>query len=424
MSVARKLFTNALPAHALIAILSVSPYAAYGHDDFEYHNSDVADDHALNLDELTEFSDTYARDNPPLNIDTSKAPPVYVQVDDKGRPFNLELSHDKKNGYSLVKRYLTGNELAEMRATFKGRGSKAPTPAMKKLLEIFDEGPDVVLVDESTPPSPFPEVGLENLQNGAGADERLIDTASVKSSYRAMDENDPASTQINAATSSTCPIPSSFIMSATSSSKEGSVKEPTSSRPPGTNTQWIVMDFFSTDLRASGSHVPVVSFWKPTLHGWGTFFGDNGLSQVACPNGYPGSRYTTQIEGWYQLAGDDENWQSQTFNGSNSCGVEMYDGPVSVAWFSQPKYRLEMHANTDHWVAYRIWVNQNPMVASWSVLADWVALDVEESGSWTSPYTLDTTAEGIFIGPTETSLPSDGGHPMSVTVTNADCGWF
>jgi hypothetical protein len=176
-------------------------------------------------------------------------------------------------------------------------------------------------------------------------------------------------------------------------------------------------------------HSPITLFYDDVLQGWGGFFGNN--SGAYDPQGnYVGcgstALFNSQIEGWYQLPGwapppgtpGNANWRSKTFNGSNSCGNEMYDG-----WpYANPYYRITMHANTGKWVGYQI---EQKVSGVWQILTPWKSLQVT-SAPWPwianppvpSVPPLDSSNEGIRISTT------DGAPNWIVFVKNLDCGWF
>ncbi|MBK8993489.1 MAG: hypothetical protein IPM40_18285 [Gammaproteobacteria bacterium] len=197
------------------------------------------------------------------------------------------------------------------------------------------------------------------------------------------------------AVSSTCPLPANFNMSGLSNGQAyGSQQSLTSNRPVGTSTQWIVFEFYTKNYRGAGTHSPTTLFFDEALQGWGGFFGDNHGSSAGCGTT---ALFNSQIEGWYQLLGwgppANSNWRSQTFNGSNSCGNEMYDG-----WpYANPYYRITMHANTSYWVGYQI---ERKVSGVWQILTPWKSLQVT-SVNWLygppSVPPLDVSNEGIRV---------------------------
>ncbi|MBK6278956.1 MAG: hypothetical protein IPF57_12835 [Gammaproteobacteria bacterium] len=232
------------------------------------------------------------------------------------------------------------------------------------------------------------------------------------------------------AVSSTCPLPANFNMSGLSNGQAyGSQYSLTSNRPAGTSTQWVVFEFYTKNYRGMPIHSPITLFYDDVLQGWGGFFGNN--SGAYDPQGnYVGcgstALFNSQIEGWYQLPGwapppgtpGNANWRSKTFNGSNSCGNEMYDG-----WpYANPYYRITMHANTGKWVGYQI---EQKVSGVWQILTPWKSLQVT-SAPWPwianppvpSVPPLDSSNEGIRISTT------DGAPNWIVFVKNLDCGWF
>ncbi|MBK6278954.1 MAG: hypothetical protein IPF57_12825 [Gammaproteobacteria bacterium] len=223
------------------------------------------------------------------------------------------------------------------------------------------------------------------------------------------------------AVSSTCPLPANFNMSGLSNGQAyGSQQSLTSNRPVGTSTQWIVFEFYTKNYRGAGTHSPTTLFFDEALQGWGGFFGDNHGSSAGCGTT---ALFNSQIEGWYQLLGwgppANSNWRSQTFNGSNSCGNEMYDG-----WpYANPYYRITMHANTSYWVGYQI---ERKVSGVWQILTPWKSLQVT-SVNWLygppSVPPLDVSNEGIRVASTDIVPPAP---PVSwiVFVKNLDCGWF
>jgi len=228
------------------------------------------------------------------------------------------------------------------------------------------------------------------------------------------------------AVASTCPLPANFNMSGLADGRAwGTQFSLTSSRPSGASTQWVVFEFYTKNYRGVGVHSPIRLFFAKELQGWGGFFGDNHVSSAGCGST---ALFNSQIEGWYQLTGwgpqPSANWRSKTFNGSNSCGNEMYDG-----WpYANPHYRITMHANTSKWVGYQIEKKVNGV---WQMLTPWKSLQVTSAPwPWDPPNPpvpsvppLDSNNEGIQVASTDILPPLP---PVSwiVFVKNLDCGWF
>ena len=229
------------------------------------------------------------------------------------------------------------------------------------------------------------------------------------------------------AASSTCPLPANFNMSGLSNGTAwGAQFALTSSRPPGVSTQWVVFEFYTKNYRGVGVHSPITLFFDQKLQGWGGFIGDNHGSSAGCGST---ALFNSQIEGWYQLLGwepppppavqGNANWRSKTFNGSSSCGNEMYDGWPSA----NPYYRITMHANTSYWVGYQI---ERKVNGAWQMLTPWKSLQVTSAPwPWDPPNPpipsvppLDNSNEGIQVA------TIDGAANWIVFVKNLDCGWF
>jgi hypothetical protein len=222
------------------------------------------------------------------------------------------------------------------------------------------------------------------------------------------------------ASTSSCPLPSNFSIVANEDGEAvGFAKVADTNRPPEATTQWIVFDFFTRGYRLAGSHMPIALFHEDTMHGWGSFIGDNHASPAGCG---ASSRFNSQIEGWIQYGTPPQppssTWQSYTF--SSSCGNVMYDGPVMIVpgYLHVPRYRMEMHSSTGHWVAYRIW-EWKLSLYDWEVLTEWTALDVD-TGNWAFPPPIfNNAAEGIFI------IATDGNPiPWQIHIYSTQCGWF
>lgn len=228
-----------------------------------------------------------------------------------------------------------------------------------------------------------------------------------------------------AATSSgsTCTLPSFFsIVSNGDTIPLGNIKVLNTNRPPDTDTQWLVYDFYTIGYRNAGAHMPNVMFHEDVLHGWGAFIGDNHGSPYGCG---ASSRFNSQIEGWVQYAPapppgtTTSTWQSYTF--ASSCGNEMYDGPAIIApGFYAPKYRMEIQASTGHWVQYRILQYKNVFGSGWGwhVLTNYTVLDVD-TGNWAHPYVFNNSAQGIYMGSTKSAAV-----PWSIYISGVQCGWF
>ncbi len=293
-------------------------------------------------------------------------PPVYLDVDSKGNIYRLKAVQDNLGNYTFSNELMTQSSLNEISAER-----------------------DVI---------------LQNLED--------IDLP-IES----------ANQSISAAPTSTCPLPVVFsIVGDSNGAASGFAKVADTYRPPGVTTQWIVFDFATINYRGIGSHMPINPFHEEIVHGWGGFIGDNHLSPKGCGSS---AIFNSQIEAWILLdPGEDPNeptdvWQAQVFNGSNSCGNEMYDGWI---WYYNigvfPRYRMEMQASTGHWVAYRI-LELNLATYSWDVLTDWRSLDVD-TGTWpVPPPVFNDAAEGIFIFATDAPT-----GPWSINIVNTQCGWF
>jgi hypothetical protein len=303
---------------------------------------------------------------PPSAI--TQDPPVYLDVDSKGNVYAKNITVTKDGTYNISDVILTEIELAEIEKTR-----------------------NVVFRD------------IENNQ--------------------ISDEPDQNSMLLG---STSCPLPPSFSISGTNNGPVSGVQDKYyTSRPGGATTQWLVFDFHTVNFRNAGTHMFMPLFWDDVLHGWGAFIGDNHEGN-GCGSS---SRFNSQIEGWIQtdpqttppddpIPGPD--WQSYTFNGSNSCGNEMYDGKIYVYPNFIPRYRFEMQASTGHWVAYRIQQRFNGS-STWQTLTDWKALDTD-TGSYTySPLNWLSGTEGIFIGALNGSATAGS---WSVNMYNVDCGWF
>lgn len=287
--------------------------------------------------------------------------PLYINEDSKGNLYRIELKQDKAGVYDIIEIPVTDEEIKRLEA----------------------DGQKILITPDS-----------ESLSKGAVA-----------------------------AMSSSCPVPANFNLSISSNgSVYGTQSFLSTNRPSNTTTQWVVFEFFTKSYRGAGSHIPIVPFFKDALHGWGGFIGDNHGSSFGCG---PNATFNSQIEGWYQLppappSGQTTfSWRSKTFNGSNSCGNEMYDGWPGA----NPYYRLIMHANTGKWVAYQI---EKKVGGQWQAHTSWKALQVtSQNWPYNTPNTpnappppLDTSSEGILVGPTP------GVTNAIVFVKNFDCGWF
>ncbi len=218
-----------------------------------------------------------------------------------------------------------------------------------------------------------------------------------------------------AAMASSCPIPANFNISNLNGNVYGNgsaLVQNNTGRPANVTTQWAVFEFFTRSYRGSESHLFMPLFFKDTLQGWGGFIGDNHLSPQKCS---PNALFNSQIEGWYQKpnAGppDGANWQSKTFNGSNSCGSEMYDG---YPW-ANPYYRMVMHASTGKWVGYQI---DRKVGSTWVPHTTWKTLQVTSQPWDYGTPSLDDTAEGIAIAATT------GNPNWNIFIKNFNCGWF
>lgn len=301
-------------------------------------------------------------------------PPVFLDVDSDGNVYTQKITLTKSGTYDIAKRLVTISELNEINLT------------------------------------------------------RTIIYREMESSnsLSSVSEQSPM-----ALGSTSCPLDPSFSIVASGNypvQATGGITAPNTSRPVGATTQWLVFDFYTTNYRGRGSHMPLALFHENVLHGWGAFIGDNHAS-IRWDGSYAGcgssSRFNSQIEGWIQTVEPDPSepddlWQSYTFNGSNSCGNEMYDGKIYVSPSFIPRYRFEMQTSTGHWVSYRI-LQRFTGSATWQTLTDWKTLDVD-TGNWQfMPLQWLTGTEGILMGAT----PSRAGTgSWSINMFNVDCGWF
>jgi len=240
----------------------------------------------------------------------------------------------------------------------------------------------------------------------------------------------------NKSSTSVCPLPGSFslvkdINTPANQQSLGSQKFLNTNRPPNTGTQWLVFDFFTFNFRGSTHMVNMLFFKEPlvnqTLHGWGNILGDN--HNGGTPRGSAGcgsnSRFNSEVEAWYQIipsnTGNTAYWQSAVF--SQTCGAEMFDGPVTINagtpsepdYQHFPRYRLELHANTSHWVAYRIWRFTG---SNWIIHTPWKGIDVDSANWIGGTVNFDNNAEGILIA------AINAGSNWSFIVNNVQCGWF
>jgi hypothetical protein len=217
------------------------------------------------------------------------------------------------------------------------------------------------------------------------------------------------------AAASSCPLPSSFTIAGDANGEPVSEQVfPSTNRPPGANTQWIVFDFFTYSYRGSNAHMPVVLRFKDVIHGWGAFFGENSGSSQGCG---ASSEFNTQIQGWVQQPPfpgwnpdvdppppPGPTWQSLAYKGS--CGTELYDGPAwdpVTSW--TPRYRMTIHSASSHWAAYQ--VQEWFAYTGWSVVTPWTALDTDQpdlpppdgtGANWLyPPPPYDQSSTGIFI---------------------------
>ncbi len=235
-----------------------------------------------------------------------------------------------------------------------------------------------------------------------------------------------------AATASSCPIPANFNISKINGTVYGNAPElvqNNTGRPASATTQWAVFEFYTKNYRGGGSHLFMSLFSQDELQdpydlqGWGGFIGDNHGGHDVLGN-YTGcgsnALFNSQIEGWYQRPGygpaSGANYQSKTFNGSNSCGSEMYDG-----WpWANPYYRMVMHASTGNWVGYQI---DRKVGSTWVPHTSWKTLQVTSQPWDYGTPALDNTAEGIAMAATN-SPPELDWQNWYIFVKNFSCGWF
>jgi len=306
-------------------------------------------------------------------------PPVYMNVDSKGNVYRTKLYRRKNGTYEISDEIVPPETLAKIHST--------RTVYLEDL----------------------------NSQNGSRWQQQGRDKSST----------------------SACPLPTSFTLAGLNGQVYGSQKRLSTNRPAGTTTQWLVYDFWTTNFRQSRSHAGNILFFKEapnlpnaSLHGWGNIIGDNHGSPYGCGSS---SRFNSEIEAWYQLIKTyDSNgnlvntpdWQSKVF--PQTCGREMYDGRVLVNtgipgephYVFYPKYRLEMHSNTSHWVAYRIWRFTG---SNWVVHKNWTGVDVD-SGNWSGgPPNFDESAQGILISAVDNPNVTP---TWNLFITNTQCGWF
>lgn len=289
-------------------------------------------------------------------------PPVYLDVDSKGNVYRLKMAKDKSGRYSIAPELMTESKVSEI--------------------------------------SSRREIVLQNMEDIALPGQK----SSATSTY-------------------TCPLPGRYsILGNSNGEAVGFIKVANTNRPPNVTTQWITFDFSTENYRDNGSHMSIVLFHEELVHGWGGFIGDNHESVAGCG---ASALFNSQIEAWILYGANPQppsaTWQSSVFNSSNSCGSEMYDGPglVLPGGITLPRYRMEMHASTGHWVSYRILEFQ---LSSWSyeTLTGWNSLDVD-LGYWPfPPPVFNNAAEGIFMLATDS--PNQG--TWEINITNTQCGWF
>jgi len=199
------------------------------------------------------------------------------------------------------------------------------------------------------------------------------------------------------------------------------------SKPSEATTQWLVYDFYTENYRGNGSHVAMALWFKDDLYGWGGLIGDNSGDPVrGCGTT---ALFNSQIEGF--VCPDDEDYvatdycKNAVYNGPESCGSEMYDGPAFAEGEGDvPRYRIEMQTSEGHWVAYRI--SEYKIVMGWVVITDWKSLDVDTEDYLPPapaefPDWLDYVTQGILVGATQS--PTLSGI-ATVNISNTQCGWF
>jgi hypothetical protein len=297
-------------------------------------------------------------------------PPVYLDVDSDGNVYRLSLGQGKSGLISLSYEPVTDQELTELRSQHA-----------------------VVLQNRA-------EMSLPGESLGSGG---------------------------AAASSSSCTFPTALTFVGVDGVAVGNFNVAGTNRPAGTNTQWLIYDFYTTDYRGAGSHMISSLFHKDINHGWGNFIGDSSQLAQSCGTT---AFFNSQIEGWMQLAVPEPpeypettaTWQNSVFNGSNSCGKEMYDGPIVYYGVTLPRYRMEMHASTGHWVAYRIMKLIPVAGLQWYDLTGWKFLDVD-TGYWPNGVpTFDDAAQGILMGANNGYLGPN--WDWSLTLSGIQCGWF
>lgn len=308
-------------------------------------------------------------ETPPEPISIIKKPPVYLDIDSEGSVYTINAVQDKSGTYEISYKRITEKKLDEIRSENN----------VDIILQNMEE---ISLPGESS-----------TTESGSG-----------------------------------CPLPNSWsIVAGSDGMPAGFVKVANTNRPPEATTQWIVFDFFTRYYRGRGAHMPIALFHEETMHGWGTFIGDNHGSYRWWDGTYagcgPDSRFNSQIEGWIQYGTPPQppsyTWQNTVFE--DSCGGEMYDGPVMIVpgFLHVPRYRMEMHSSTGHWVAYRIW-EYIKALGDWEVLTEWTARDVD-AGNWPFPTRVfNNNAEGIYIF----STPAGNPDPFQIHAYNTQCGWF
>jgi hypothetical protein len=228
------------------------------------------------------------------------------------------------------------------------------------------------------------------------------------------------------ATSGACPIPVNFNIAPNGSGQiVGNQIFGSTNRPPGVTTQWVDFDFFTYNYRGQPTHNPIIPFFKDTVHGWGGLIGNNSGAYdpagtyVGCGSN---ALFNSQIQGWYQLPDQGPpggpNWRSKVYNGSDSCGAEMYDG----YWDPNSRYHMTVHASTGNWAAYEIKRYQDGVLVPHR---PWTAIQVTRAPwPWNtdppqpSVPPLDTSAQGLAI----LSIP--GGSGWAIFFRNVNCGWF
>ena len=204
-------------------------------------------------------------------------------------------------------------------------------------------------------------------------------------------------------------------------------------RPSGTTTQTVDLQFWSYQYGGSGAHLPIATWFNSTFHAQGMYVGHSApTGTTTCPATGDAVTYNSSLE-WWSLwqneltATATPKWVS-TGNDlfTTTCGKLLLDSTNSTT--PTDEYRVQYEANASQDMAYVIYKKSG---GSWNTLTGPILL-TSVWANWVDPITgtagtFDASNNGVGFGstvPAQTWVPPN--HPgwWVVNISNISNSWY